>query len=155
MTAMDNSKLASGDRRKPDQVSESLSTIEEMLADSARSMTDDRWFVRLSAELEKLHAGVRIHHAVAILEGGTDPAKTAPELTADEERLMHEHYTMLGYLDRIIRSSKSIAGQGAEDQTVFILRVRELVATLRRHEAEERKLMYVALFRDTGGEGGG
>jgi hypothetical protein len=39
-----------------------------------------------------------------------------------------------------------------EDKEVFVLRGRELLAMLRRHEAEEDRLFYLAVWRDTGGE---
>jgi hypothetical protein len=55
-------------------------------------------------------------------------------------------------LDRLLRAVESMAGRPMEDQTVFILKVQELAAMIRRHEAEERRLIYLSMWRDTGGE---
>ena len=39
-----------------------------------------------------------------------------------------------------------------EDKEVFVMRIRELIAVLRRREAEEDRLLYFAIWRDHGGE---
>ena len=59
---------------------------------------------------------------------------------------------MLGQLDRLIRTADSVVDRPVEDTDVFFLRMRELIATLRRHEAEEDRLVSLAVWRDTGGE---
>ena len=70
----------------------------------------------------------------------------------EQARLRTEHSTILGMLDRIIRSTDALGDQTVEDKDVFFLRVRELLATVRRHEAEEDRLFYLAVWRETGGE---
>ncbi len=59
---------------------------------------------------------------------------------------------MLGALDRLIRASESMAFHALEDQDVFFLRVREVIALIRRHEAEKDRLLDLAIWRETGGE---
>jgi hypothetical protein len=77
-----------------------------------------------------------------------------PELTEEVERLQGEHQHILAQLDWLVRSSASIADRAVEDQEVLVLRLRELIAVLRRHEAEEDRVFFIATWRDTGGEGG-
>ena len=40
----------------------------------------------------------------------------------------------------------------ADASDVFVLRVRELIAVVRRHDAEEDRLFTLAIWHDTGGE---
>jgi hypothetical protein len=56
-------------------------------------------------------------------------------------------------LDWLTRRVDAIADSTLEDKDVFLLRTRELIAVLRRHVAEEDRLFYLSVWRDTGGEG--
>ena len=59
---------------------------------------------------------------------------------------------ILAKLDRLVRDVDSMADRTLEDKEVFFLRGLELIALLRRHEAEEDRIFYLSLWRDTGGE---
>ena len=54
---------------------------------------------------------------------------------------------------RIIRQTDALPSLSEEEQYVFALRVREFVAVVRRHEAEEDLLVFLGQWRDMGGEG--
>ena len=78
--------------------------------------------------------------------------KLSPELAEEVKRLREEHPIILGKLDRMIRLVDSMPDRTLEDKEVFFLRGNELIALLRRHEAEEDRLFHLAVWRDTGGE---
>ncbi len=102
-------------------------------------------------ELKRLHAHVRSHQAADWITPDA-AAPLSPEFTDERKRLTDEHMTILGSLDRIIRAAETVADRSLEDNEVFVLRVRELVAIIRRHTAEEDRLFYLSTWRDIGGE---
>ena len=106
----------------------------------------------LGKTLRKLHAKIRKNHASDHLGASDAAIAAAPELDDQRQRLRDEHQTIFGLIDRLVRSAEVIFEQAIEEQAVFFMRVRELVAVVRRHEAEEDRLFYLAVWRDTGGE---
>ncbi|MCH8149772.1 MAG: hemerythrin domain-containing protein [Planctomycetes bacterium] len=140
-------------RAGDDSISATLPQIEALLDESSARMFDGEYFEKMATELRRLHARVRVHHAANELNiCDESEANTAPELLREQARLRGEHSDILGRLDRIIRSTNALPDQTVEDKDVFFLRVRELLATVRRHEAEEDRLFYLAVWRETGGE---
>ena len=130
-----------------------LRAIEERLVLSVDGAADQSDFGLLRGELRNLHAQMRIHHAAGFGGGAEDESADAPpELAETHQRLMNERPQMLGDLDRLIRASEFVADASIEDREVFILRVRELLAILRRYKAEEELLCFRSVWRDTGGE---
>ena len=109
-------------------------------------------FERICDELRRLHARIRMHHAAICVESGGAGEPLPPELAGERERLVSEYTAILGLLDVIIRSGDAISDRQIEDKDVFILRVHELAAILRRHMAEEDRLFYLAVWREVGGE---
>lgn len=148
------SNLDYGPHRDNDgSVKDSLSAIDRLLDEAPHRLFDEEYFALLGEELRTLHAQFRISHAADALSdddpiGGPIP----PEHQAEFDRLRAEHQTILGQLDRIIRCVNTMADLALEDKDVFFTRVRELLAILYRHEAEENRLFYMAVWRDTGGE---
>jgi hypothetical protein len=108
----------------------------------------------LGEELRGLHARFRAHDAAGYFSSAEPIPVIPPEYAKDVERLRAEHTHILGQLDWLVRSVGSMADRSMEDQEVFLLRLRELIAVLRRHEAEESRVFYLAMWRETGGEGG-
>lgn len=106
----------------------------------------------LLQELSQLHIQLRRHRAASRLCEPVSSEPIPPEYAHERKRLDLEHPQLLGKLDRLIRAVDMISDRTLEDQEVFMLRVRELIATLRRYEAEEDRLFYLAVWRDTGGE---
>ncbi len=140
---------------RDNSVKESLRLLENLLDQAGDSMFDNEFFEEVEKELRLLHARLRSHHAsdqLGINEGRLD---ARPELRDEAKRLQTEHPTIIGMLDRVIRAAESMADRTLEDKEVFILRGREIIAVLRRHEAEEDRLFYHAVWRETGGESGG
>ncbi len=127
-----------------------LETIETLLADSAGPAFGPDYFETLSFDLHHLHACVRSQHSAAGLSG--IDGQVLPELADQFERLQREHLMILGQIDQVVRLVDSMADRPMEDREVFFLRIREMIATLRRHEAEEDRLLCLAIWRDTGGE---
>ncbi len=142
-----------GARTGDDSITATLPQIEALLGESSERMFDSEYYEQMATELRRLHARVRVHHAANELNiCDESEADTPPELLREQARLRSEHSVILGGLDRIIRSTDALADQTVEDKDVFFLRVRELLATVRRHEAEEDRLFYLAVWRETGGE---
>ncbi len=130
-----------------------LSAIEGILDGMPERMFDHDFYEELDAELHRFHARLRTHHAVeAYHAGGESIAQISPEYADQIARLRSEHSVILGILDRLIRCVESMCDQPLEDKEVFAMRTRELIAVVRRHEAEEDRLFYLSLWRDTGGE---
>ncbi|MFQ5592255.1 MAG: hypothetical protein ACE5HE_13920 [Phycisphaerae bacterium] len=136
-----------------DSIKASLSLLESMLDEAADHLFDADYFEEIGRELRRLHARIRMHHAADYVGASPDdPNALPPELSEELNRLRAEHPLFLGQLDRLVRSVDAMADRSLEDKEVFILRARELIAMLRRHEAEEDRLFYLAVWRDTGGE---
>lgn len=127
-----------------------LEAIESFLADSAGPTFDADYFERLSFDLQRLHACMRSQHSAAGLSG--TGGHVPPEYAGEFERLQGEHLAILGQIDRVVRLVDSMPDRPMEDREVFFLRIREMIATLRRHEAEEDRLLCLAIWHDTGGE---
>ncbi len=127
-----------------------LDQLEELLSIQG---ADTAYYESLAEALHKLHALVRVHHATDMLSGPQpDSPGLPPQCTQDLLRLRHEHTDILGKLDRLVSVVNSMADQADEDQDVFLFRIRELIAIVRRHEAEEDRIFALALWHDTGGE---
>ena len=142
-----------GWRSSPEETTKyALRHLEELLAASPERGSEAAYFSVLANEFRSLHARIRAHHAADCLEATSGPRVLPAELTQKWDRLREEHTPILGMLDWLIRHVESIADQATEDKDVFILRVKELIAVLRRHDAEEDRLYAIALWRDTGGE---
>jgi hypothetical protein len=134
-------------------VSDSLRKIEVIIGDDLAPVQDVDAYRRLTKAFQTLHAQMRIHHTIGLdaTESVAD-RYNAPELSSEEQRLNAEHKPMIGLLDRLIREGESMADRPAEDQLVFTYRVHEMIGIIRRHDAEDRRLLYLAAWRDTGGE---
>ena len=111
---------------------------------------------RLGEEMRQLHARFRAHDVACQLgpDAGSVAVEVRPELASELRRIRSEHPHMMGLLDWLIRYVDSIPDQSEEDQEVFLLRVREVIAVFRRHEAEEDRVFYRSTWEETGGEGG-
>lgn len=131
----------------------SLDALRRLFDLADEHLFDADYFEELSGRFRQLHVQIRTHDAAQYMSADSLSAETVlPELSEEMNRLRGEHFQFLGILDRLIRSAGSMADRPMEDKEVFFLRGRELVAMLRRHEAEEDRLFYLALWRDTGGE---
>ena len=130
-----------------------LRGLEERLCGTPENLYDQALFLTLRDELRSLHARLRIHQTAALRSEELDASLArSPRLAETVKRLTAEQPLLLGNLDRLIRAADSIADQSLEDRDVFILRVKELIATLRRHHAEEDRLTFLATWQDIGGE---
>lgn len=133
-----------------DPVKSALASLEDCLV-----QIDDDWrgedgLEDIVSNLRRLHAGLRSRHAAGILSD--DPRVLLPELAEERTRLREEITHLIGQLDRILRTADSILMNADDDIDLFMLRVRELGATVRRHEAEEDRLMFRTGWDDIGGE---
>ena len=142
---------------KPDtSITASLQLLEKMLDEGSDRIVEMEYFDTFGTELRRLHARIRIHDAVKPLQGdngGFGPSSALPpELVEEMNQLRGEHPMIIGQLDRLIRLAESMADRPVEDKDLFVMRARELIAVLRRHQAEEDRLFYLAVWRDTGGE---
>lgn len=135
-----------------DSISASLAVVEKFFNESADRMFDPDFFEQIGRELRRLHARLRIHHGADQLDAAQADADVPPELAEELSRLRAEHSVIIGILDRLIRQVESVGDRSLEAKEVFILRGRELIAFLRRHEAEEDRLLYLSVWCDTGGE---
>lgn len=130
-----------------------LPPIEAMLGTAVDRMHDAEYYEGLLDELKRLHVRLRVHHAAdQMIDDRSDVTDTPPEFMREKDRLRAEHTAMLGTLDRAIRAGESMADRTVEDKEVFFARIRELIATTRRHEAEEDRLFHLSVWRETGGE---
>ncbi len=135
-----------------DSTKDILQRLEVLLVALQDRGSDAAPFTALANELRCLHARIRAHHAADSLESSDGRGALPAELSQEGDRLRGEHTHILGMLDWLIRHVDAMADQSVEDKDVFFLRVRELIAVLRRHDAEEDRLYAIALWRDTGGE---
>lgn len=135
-----------------DSVKSSLTQIETLLDGAADRLFDAKYFLQLDEELRLLHARLRTYHSVDRFHEDDGKTGVAPELAEEVKRLREERPVIIGQLDRLIRCTESMVDRTLEDKDVFVLRGRELIARLRRHEAEEDRLFYLSVWHDTGGE---
>ena len=139
-------------RSKDDTFREILAALERILGDAPRPDADPPDYLLLYDELRRLHARFRVHQASDFFNPQTNPAlASAPQLGDEFTRLVAEHSRILGLLDWLIRRAEAMPDLPSEDRDVFLLRLREMIAVLRRHEAEEDRLL-ITLWHDTGGE---
>jgi hypothetical protein len=147
------SDTPAGLRPSPDEsIKHILLHLDELLVVVPDLGPDANYFTTLADEFKYLHTRIRAHHAADCLQTPNGPRVLPAELTEEWDRLRDEHARILGMLDWLIRHVDSMADQSTEDKDVFILRVREIIAVLRRHDAEEDRLYAIALWHDTGGE---
>ncbi len=130
-----------------------LAELERTLEQADDTLHDERVVTRLRETLWRLHGRLRQHHAAGVWSFGDEGAPASPELTGAAARLLEEHTSMLGMLDRILRCMDTAAKGQLDEQNVCALRIRELIATVRRHEVEEESLFYRSVWMDQGGEG--
>ena len=143
---------ASANRPKDDSFHDILAELERILGNAPRPDADPPNYLLLDAELRKLHARFRVHQASDFFNAQTNPAvAAAPQLGDEFTRLGAEHTRILGLLDWLLRHVDAMPDLPVEDRDVFLLRLREMIAVLRRHEAEEDRLL-LTLWHDTGGE---
>jgi len=153
MDTIESNSFAPNNDVGDDSISSVLAALQDLLNNSFERMFDAEYFSTISVSLRRLHAHLRAHHASDYFPKKTsNDAPIPPELVGELYRLRGEHTLFLGNLDRLIRSVDSIADCTLEDRDVFLLRLQELMAMIRRHEAEEDRLLYLAVWRDTGGE---
>jgi hypothetical protein len=125
----------------------------ELILDGARdSVPEGNELIARGEALRELHARVRTHHAVGVMHTPTDGREIAPRYVAELERLRDEHSVMIGSMDRLIRAVETLMDLALEDRQLFAARVRELIAFVRRHVAEEDRVLYLAMWHDFGGE---
>lgn len=142
-------------RRSPeDSFKESLAAIEAILDREGNRVGDSAACEVLGDELRRLHARFRAHDAAGYFSRLGPERPIPPEYVEQVHRLRDEHRPLLGQLDWLVRNVTSISDRALEDQDVFVLRARELIAVLRRHEAEENRVFFLGMWRETGGEGG-
>ncbi len=132
-------------------ITAALDQLEAMINEVQDRLFDQQRAEVLREHLRRLHAQIRLHCADDLHD---DPGSETfpPELIEVRRRVRGEHPLLLGQLDRLIRSVDSMPDRPPEDYDVFILGVKELIAILRRHLAEEDRLLYLAVWHDTGGE---
>lgn len=141
-----------GKRGGRDLLRGTLHRLDTLLMHSAAQAASPGYWTTLGDCLRELHARVREHHAASRLSESEDGTLIAPEYLDALTQLSAEHTHLLGMLDRLVRVVDSMPDRQVEDRDVFFLRIRELTAVLRRHEAEEDRLFALSLWRDTGGE---
>ena len=139
-------------RNCDDSIKDHLNDLEALLDQAADRMFDPILFADVERECRLLHVRMRTHDAAARLETQDSKPAVAPELAEEFTRLCAEHPLIIGQLDRVIRCAESMSDRTLEDKDVFLLRVREVIALVRRHEAEDDRLLYLSVWRDTGGE---
>ena len=151
-TTPDSSSLS--DRTGYDEIKVALVELEHRFDQLAERRAEPAFISALGDALRSLHARIRVRHAAGFVEGPEIEEMIAPHLLHERRHLIAEHSTIIGLIDRLVRMVDSIADRAAEDLDVFLLRGRELIAVLLRHEAEEDRLFYLAYWHDTGGEAG-
>ena len=128
-----------------------LNNLQELFAESPQRQHEGTYFEELAEGLRGLHAQIRIHHSADHFcpDATVSPS---PELMDEVSRLAKEHPIILGKLDRVIRTVESMADRTLEDKEVFFLSGLEVIALIRRHEAEEDRIFFLAIWGETGGE---
>lgn len=136
------------------------SNVRPMIAEIER--LSDVWFddgvapeslKHMRSVLSALHAQVRVLHAAGCLQKSqTGVDALPPEQARDWTRLSDECFAILGLIDRVLQSTGSVLQYGEAEEELLLLRVREIVAIVKRHIAEEENLLYRAVWQDVGGE---
>lgn len=150
-TARDPGSLT--DRAGFDEIKNSLGGLERMFEQLPDRHTDPDFVAQLGDALRTLHARIRVRHAAGYVDEPDVASLIPAHLVGERQRLLAEHSIIIGLIDRLVRLADSLAGRSSEDLDVLELRGRELIAVLRRHEAEEDRLFYQIYWTDDGGEG--
>lgn len=130
-----------------------LPELQSLIDQSLDRLHDADYYHSIDETLRKLHACLRAHHAAGYFPDKPHSSQPIPpEWMEQLSCLRDEHMHFLGFLDRLIRSCESVADRPLEDREVFFLRIQELMAMMRRHEVEEDRILYLAIWRDVGGE---
>ena len=149
-TATPESQTQTG-HAKDQSVKSILNDLQGLFVQAAERQLEPAFFEEIGVNLLRLHARIRAQHTASqfTLDASTSPS---PELTGEVKRLEGEHPLILGKLDRLVRDVDSMADRTLEDKEVFFLRGQELIALVRRHEAEEDRIFFLSIWRETGGE---
>lgn len=107
----------------------------------------------LNSHLTTLHARFRQHAGQNWVHDDGAKGLISPDLSGPAERLRDEHALIITRLDLLIREVELLDGWTDEERDVYFLKIQELIAFLRRHEAEENLMTYRSTWYDTGGEG--
>ena len=136
---------------KDQSVKSILNDLHGLFTQAAERQSEPAFFEEIGASLLRLHAQIRAQHTGNrfTLDASTSPS---PELSEEVKRLEGEHPMILGKLDRLVRDVDSMADRTHEDKEVFFLRGLELIALVQRHEAEEDRIFFLSVWRETGGE---
>ncbi|GEM_PF-2780348 len=127
--------------------------LEALLEQCTAGGADPALCARMGEQLRALHARVRAHYAVQVLsERQQMIERCAPHLTERYQQLQADLPRVISQLDRAVRMSEWVGESDSEEQTVFVLRVREVMVTLQRFKAEETLVLARAVWSDTGGE---
>jgi len=151
MSANPPDPLSLADRAGYDEIKTLLDELEPLFDDTTLRRADPDLVEALGERLRHLHALIRVRHAAGFVDNPGCAEMIPPHLIGDQQRLLAEHSNIIGLIDRLVRLVDSVPDRSAEDREVFLLRGRELVAVLRRHEAEEDRLFYLAYWHDSGG----
>ena len=133
-------------------IKDSLQILDDALDQTAAYSRGATFFELVDRELRRLHAHVRAHHATACLQPPLSGGVVPDEVANEWARLRDEHPRILAQLDWLIRHVELVSDHPLENHDPFVLRMRELIAVLRRHDAEEERVYTIALWHDTGGE---
>lgn len=144
--------VPSDKREGRDSLRGTLVRLENLLVHSTSQAFSAEYWKTLGEVLRELHARVREHDVASRLSECADGTMIASDYWDALTRLSEEHPLLLGMLDRLVRVVDSMVDRQVEDRDVFFLSIRELMAALRRHEAEEDRLFALSVWRETGGE---
>ncbi|GMV41965.1 MAG: hypothetical protein AMXMBFR64_36810 [Myxococcales bacterium] len=109
------------------------------------------WASGVAAALVPLMENLRMHFASE--ERGclhTEVPVMAPHLATHCARLLEEHAQILQGFERSLERLRLLAEEHIGDAKAVSKRVRMVIATLRRHEAEENELLMNAFWEDLG-----
>ena len=97
-------------------MNDALASIEERIECMPDHLFDNEYFDGLEVDLRRFHAQLRAHHAAAAYHaGGESVSQLSPEYADQIARLHSEHSSILGMLDRLIRSVETMCEQPLED----------------------------------------
>lgn len=153
MSTIESESLTPSRNASGDAIGAMLPELQSLIDQSFDRLHDADYYASIDDALRKLHACLRAHHASGYFPKKPYSSEPIPPEWVDElNRLRDEHTHFLGFLDRLIRSCDSVADRPLEDREVFFLRIQELISMMRRHEVEEDRILYLAIWRDVGGE---